>query len=134
LLAIRAGQTRLAEHLQTLDGLLGESGIPARFSRIATAYRPAAATVREAMAAAEAAFLRFDWGGVGAATEQMAEGARQLETTADALDRIAGATPAARSSVPSRYSHPGPISIHRFLVRRLGTVRNRLGRNSLTGR
>lgn len=45
--------------------------------------------------AAEAAFLRFDWEGVGAATERLAAGTEQLEAAAMALDRGAGAIPAA---------------------------------------
>lgn len=95
LFAIRAGQGRLQEHLATLDALLAEDPAPGRFDSALDRYRTGAADARAAMRRAEAAFLRFDWDEVGAATEQMAEGAAQLEAAVTALDAAAGATPVA---------------------------------------
>jgi hypothetical protein len=94
LFAIRAGQGRLHEHLATLDAQLTEAQVPGRFSSAAELYRAGAADVRASMRRAEAAFLRFDWDEVGAATELMAEGTAQLEAAVAAF-QCAAATPVA---------------------------------------
>ena len=94
LFAIRAGQGRLQEHLTALDAQLTEAQVPSRFSSVVALYRAGAADVRISMRRAEAAFLRFDWDEVGAATELMAEGTAQLEAAVAELDSAA-ATPAA---------------------------------------
>lgn len=93
LFAIRAGQGRLHEHLATLDAHLAEAQVPGRFASVVELYRTGAADVRTSMRRAEAAFLRFDWDEVSAATELMAEGTAQLEAAVAELDVAAG-TPA----------------------------------------
>lgn len=94
LFAIRAGQGRLQEHLTILDALLTDTPTPSRFDPVVTTYRAGAAEARAAMRRAEAAFLRFDWDEVGAATELMAEGTARLEAAAAQLE-LAAATPVA---------------------------------------
>lgn len=95
LFAIRAGQGRLQEHLATLDTLLADSPIPGRFDPVVALYPAGATETRAAMRRAEAAFLRFDWDEVGAATEQMAAGTARLEAALADVETVAGATPVA---------------------------------------
>jgi hypothetical protein len=98
LFAIRAGQDRLDSHLGTLDAALVASTVPARFAAVTDSYHAGAADVRAAMRDAQAAFIRFDWDAVGAATERMAAGTTRLEAAVRHLDTAAGVpavTPAA---------------------------------------
>jgi hypothetical protein len=91
--AIRAGQGRLDGHLRTLDAALAGAAVPVRFAAVATRYQHGAAEVRAAMRDAEAAFLRFDWDAVAAATERMATGTDHLEAAVRQL-AIAGGSAA----------------------------------------
>lgn len=95
LFAIRAGQSRLQEHLTTLDALFAEAPTSSRFDPVVDLYRAGATEARAAMRRAEAAFLRFDWDEVGTATELMAASTAQLEAAAADLDAATGATPVA---------------------------------------
>jgi hypothetical protein len=99
LFAIRAGQGRLRDHLAVLDQSFAAT-VPERFAPVVAMYKLAVVDIRASMSQAEAAFLRFDWDAVGAATELMANGTAQLEAAVAQFDGAAGATPVAANATP----------------------------------
>lgn len=99
LFAIRAGQGRLRDHLAALDEQFA-APVPERFAPVVAMYELAAGDIRTSMNQAEAAFMRFDWDAVGAATELMAGGTAQLEAAVAHLDDIVGVTAAPDGATP----------------------------------
>lgn len=93
LLEIRSAQTRMNDALSAVDDLIAGQPIPPPLAPALDGYGASAATVREAMAEAQAGFVRFDWDRVAAAYEQMSAGATGLQRAADDIALEINATP-----------------------------------------
>lgn len=87
LLRIRGGQEAMTASLAAADAWLTEHPPEPDENRAVAAYRRGAAAIREAMAEAQAGFLRFDFARVGRATEWMREGTEEIEEAISLLQR-----------------------------------------------
>lgn len=108
LFELRSAQSRMEETLAAVDTIAGAGPLPASAVSAVASYRTGAALVRDAMAEAQAGFLRFDWDRVAKAYAEMDAGAAQLRRARDQLsdDVVASPAPtdeAAASLTPVRW-------------------------------
>lgn len=106
LFAIRAAQREMEAQFVAVEALTA-APLPARFAPAIARYQTGAATTREAMSEAEAAFLRFDWERVARATVMLNQGTTELEGASELLDEAVGAV-VQPNSTPTTARFPGP--------------------------
>lgn len=102
LFAIRDAQERMNESLDALDLLLANRPPPDRFAASVASMRAGSMALREAMAEAQAAFLRLDWERVAAANDLAVTGADRLRGAERELDSAAGRPPSAGPGSPPK--------------------------------
>lgn len=93
LLAIRSAQARMSALLDAIDAFIESAPATERFDDALAAYRTGSISIRDAMDEAQAAFLRFDWDRVAAATSTLDRGASDLRRSVALLYAAAGETP-----------------------------------------
>ncbi|MFT4041342.1 MAG: hypothetical protein QM692_24380 [Thermomicrobiales bacterium] len=77
LLTVAQGQSAMTSALAETDAWLAGQAFAPDDPAVA-AYRAGATQIRAAMADAQSAFLRFDWDGVAAATQELDSGVAQI--------------------------------------------------------
>ena len=82
LVAITGQQRRMGALLDETDAFLATTALPAEAAPAVATYREGAASVRAAMADAQAGFVRFDWERVRGATAELTAGEAALRRAA----------------------------------------------------
>lgn len=95
LFEIRSAQGRMEDKLAAVEATVGRRPASDLLAPALAAYRSGAAAVREAIAEAQAGFLRLDWDRVAEANRTMGDGADRLQRAADLLAPPPAATPTA---------------------------------------
>ena len=85
LLVVRQRQAAMTDALSATDAWLAEHPSLEPHPAV-TAYRSGAAKIRDAMAQAQAAFLRFDWDAIAAANMTLQEGVDAIHAALTALE------------------------------------------------
>ncbi len=89
LLVVGQRQSSMNAALDATDAWLAQQAAHQGDPAVA-AYRAGAAGIRQAMADAQSAFLRFDWDGIAAANDTLKQGAADISTAQDLLHAADG--------------------------------------------